>query len=125
MDTKRKRITVAVGSALAAAAIVTGTAIGANGGSSPAPASPPAVTAQQAPATTPTVPSTEAPASAADPAGAPNAEGPDASVPESAVESPAAENAPEQSEPNEPALPGGGHADAPGQNVDHQFDGVE
>jgi hypothetical protein len=28
-------------------------------------------------------------------------------------------------EANEPALPGGGHADAVGQNVDHQFEGVE
>jgi hypothetical protein len=25
----------------------------------------------------------------------------------------------------EPALPGGGHADAVDQNVDHQFEGVE
>ena len=29
------------------------------------------------------------------------------------------------SEANEPALPSGGHADAAGQNVDHQFEGVE
>ena len=36
-----------------------------------------------------------------------------------------AENAPEQAEPGEANLPGGGHADAPGQNVDHQFEGVE
>jgi hypothetical protein len=28
-------------------------------------------------------------------------------------------------EATEPALPGGGHADAAGQNVDHQFEGVE
>jgi len=28
-------------------------------------------------------------------------------------------------EANEPALPGGGHADAAGHNVDHQFEGVE
>lgn len=28
-------------------------------------------------------------------------------------------------EANEPALPGGGHADPAGQNVDHQFEGVE
>ena len=28
-------------------------------------------------------------------------------------------------EANEPALPGGGNADAAGQNADHQFDGVE
>lgn len=32
---------------------------------------------------------------------------------------------PEQAEPNEPALPGGGHADADGANVDNQFDGVQ
>jgi hypothetical protein len=31
----------------------------------------------------------------------------------------------EQAEPGEANLPGGGHADAPGQNVDHQFEGVE
>lgn len=37
----------------------------------------------------------------------------------------AAENGPEQVEPGEANLPGGGHADAPGQNVDHQFEGVE
>jgi hypothetical protein len=29
------------------------------------------------------------------------------------------------SEANEPALPGGGDADAAGQNVDHQFEGDE
>jgi hypothetical protein len=28
-------------------------------------------------------------------------------------------------EPGDQNLPGGGHADAPGQNVDHQFDGTE
>jgi hypothetical protein len=28
-------------------------------------------------------------------------------------------------EPGDANLPGGGHADAPGQNVDHQFEGVE
>ncbi len=34
-----------------------------------------------------------------------------------------AEAATEQA--SEPAQPGGGHSDAPGANVDHQFDGVE
>ena len=42
---------------------------------------------------------------------------------------PAAEAAepttPETAEANEPALPGGGHADADGTNVDNQFDGVQ
>ena len=28
-------------------------------------------------------------------------------------------------EPGDQSLPGGGHADPAGQNVDHQFDGVE
>jgi hypothetical protein len=28
-------------------------------------------------------------------------------------------------EPGDANLPGGGHADPPGQNVDHQFEGVE
>jgi len=37
-----------------------------------------------------------------------------ASASESAVE-----------EPGDQSLPGGGHQDAPGVNVDHQFDGVE
>jgi hypothetical protein len=34
-------------------------------------------------------------------------------------------NAPEQAEPNEPALPGGGYADADGVNADTQFEGVQ
>jgi hypothetical protein len=42
--------------------------------------------------------------------------------------SPAAEAAepttPETAEANEPALPGGGHADADGTDVDNQFDGI-
>ena len=33
--------------------------------------------------------------------------------------------APEAAEPNEPALPGGGHADADGATVDNQFDGIQ
>ena len=33
--------------------------------------------------------------------------------------------APETAEPNEPALPGGGYADADGVNADTQFDGVQ
>jgi hypothetical protein len=32
---------------------------------------------------------------------------------------------PEAAERNEPALPGGGHADADGTNADNQFDGVQ
>lgn len=28
-------------------------------------------------------------------------------------------------EANDPALPGGGHADATDQNIDYQFDGVQ
>lgn len=36
-----------------------------------------------------------------------------------------AESAIERVEANEPALPGGGNADADGQNVDNQFDGVQ
>ncbi len=121
MDTRRKRVAVTVGSALAAAAIVTGGALGANSGSSATSASPPAVTAHKAPATTPaepTMPDTDQLQEGDQTA-------PDASAPEGAEESPAAENGHEQAEPGEPALLGGGHADAPGQNVDHQFDGVE
>jgi len=33
--------------------------------------------------------------------------------------------APEVAEPNEPALPGGGHADADGVNADTQFEGIQ
>jgi hypothetical protein len=33
--------------------------------------------------------------------------------------------APEQTEPNEPALPGGGYADADGVNADTQFEGIQ
>jgi hypothetical protein len=54
---------------------------------------------------------------------------PPAASPPAAPEAPeAAEPAsttPELAEPNEPALPGGGHADADGTNVDNQFDGVQ
>jgi hypothetical protein len=51
---------------------------------------------------------------------------PAAAAPESATEAPetAAEKAAEAAEPNEPSLPGGGHADPAGQ-ADHQFEGVE
>lgn len=31
----------------------------------------------------------------------------------------------EKNEANEPALPGGGHADQPGVDVQHEFDGIE
>lgn len=47
---------------------------------------------------------------------------PSGSAAEAAEPATAAEAA---AEANEPALPGGGHADAAGQNADHQFDGVE
>jgi hypothetical protein len=47
-----------------------------------------------------------------------------AAAAESAAE-PANTAAEAAAEANEPALPGGGHADAAGQNADHQFDGVE
>jgi hypothetical protein len=33
--------------------------------------------------------------------------------------------APETAEPNDPALPGGGYADADGVNADTQFEGVQ
>jgi hypothetical protein len=49
-----------------------------------------------------------------------------ATAPSPAAEAPetAAETAAEKAEPNEAALPGGGHADAAGQ-ADHQFEGIE
>jgi hypothetical protein len=47
------------------------------------------------------------------------AEVPDANEP---AEAP---GTPEAAEANEPNLPGGGHADATGADVDHQYEGVE
>lgn len=44
-------------------------------------------------------------------------------APETANEAP--ESATEAVEANEPALPGGGHADADGANVDNQFEGEQ
>jgi hypothetical protein len=58
---------------------------------------------------------------AATPANAPAAV---AEAPESATEAPET-NAPELAEPNEPALPGGGHDDGAAADVDYQFDGVQ
>jgi hypothetical protein len=49
----------------------------------------------------------------------------DTTPPATAAAEAAETTAPEQAEPNEPALPGGGHADANGANVDYQFDGIE
>lgn len=37
----------------------------------------------------------------------------------------ASETAPEKVEAGEPALPGGGHSDTDGQNVDNQFEGIQ
>jgi hypothetical protein len=62
---------------------------------------------------------------------APNAQDtttPDAPGATEKPETPGAAEAPEKAgaeEPGDANLPGGGHADAAGQNVDHQFDGVE
>ena len=47
-----------------------------------------------------------------------------AEAPETTNEAPES-NAPEQAEPNEPALPGGGHDDGANANGDNQFDGVQ
>ena len=47
-----------------------------------------------------------------------------AEAPETATEAPET-GAPEQAEPNEPALPGGGHDDGTAADVDNQFDGVQ
>lgn len=104
---------------------------GSNGTPAQAPVqSAPGITAGQVQGTMPAQPA-ETP-SAADPVGNPQMEGPDAATEpaesateNTAAENTAAENAPETSEPNEPALPGGGHQDPAGQNVDHQFEGVE
>jgi len=49
----------------------------------------------------------------------------DTTPPATAAAEAAETTAPEQAEPNEPALPGGGHTDADGANVDYQFDGIE
>ncbi len=60
------------------------------------------------------------------------APGPEVSAPEGAAEAPDATEAPGTAvekagvEPaGEASLPGGGHADTAGQNVNHQFEGVE
>jgi hypothetical protein len=47
-----------------------------------------------------------------------------AEAPETTNEAPES-TAPEQAEPNEPALPGGGHDDGANADVDNQFDGVQ
>ena len=124
MKERNKRIAATVTSVLAAASITTGFALGS--GSSPSTPTPPA-------AATPAAAAPAAPA--VDPAGDPNAQGPDtgtqAAEPAGAegVENPAAEVAGSESasEPaNERGLePANSHQDAPGQNVDHQFEGVE
>jgi hypothetical protein len=85
--------------------------------SSPSSTVPPPATSTPAPATpvpgavtTPDKPTAQAPEApdAAEKPGAPEA-----------AEKPGAE------EPGDANLPGGGHADPAGQNVDHQFEGVE
>jgi hypothetical protein len=79
--------------------------------------SPPSSTAPP-PATSTPAPSATAPNTA--PASPESPDAPDA--PEAAgtqAEKPGAE------EPGDANLPGGGHADPVGQNVDHQFEGVE
>lgn len=71
-------------------------------------------------------------ASAATPTTTPSAQtqpsaepsGSEANAAETAAE-PANTAAEAAAEASESALPGGGHADVPGQNVGHQFDGVE
>src|ERR1700693_2009668 len=85
-------------------------AVSAMAASSPAPTTTPAPTTQTQPAAEPAETADSATATddatgAADPA---------ASAAETAAEAAADAN-----------LPGGGHADAAGQNVDHQFEGVE
>jgi len=52
---------------------------------------------------------------------------PDAAGTESSSEAPetAGSEKPGTEEPGDANLPGGGHADAPGQNVDNQFEGVQ
>jgi len=49
----------------------------------------------------------------------------DTTPPATAAAEAAETTAAEQAEPNEPALPGGGHTDVDGANVDYQFDGIE
>jgi hypothetical protein len=66
-------------------------------------------------------------ASAATPTATPSQQTqPSAEPSESAAETAESTSAAEAAaEANEPALPGGGHADAAGQNVDSQFEGVQ
>jgi hypothetical protein len=50
---------------------------------------------------------------------------PDTAAETAGTEAASTEAETSQEEPGDASLPGGGHADAPGQNVDHQFEGVE
>ncbi|MDQ2912898.1 MAG: hypothetical protein M3T56_06545 [Chloroflexota bacterium] len=49
----------------------------------------------------------------------------DTTPPATAAAEAAETTAPEQAEPNEPALPGGGYADVDGVNADTQFEGIQ
>jgi hypothetical protein len=71
--------------------------------------------AQSSPSPTVPPPAVSAPAPA-----------PDTATEATTPETPGTETeAPDVAEPGDASLPGGGHADAVGQNVDHQFEGVE
>ncbi|MDQ1449534.1 MAG: hypothetical protein QOC79_2505 [Actinomycetota bacterium] len=83
--------------------------------------------------TTPSAP--KAPVTAPAPADTDNVQSGDQTTPDvpGAAEKPEATAAAEKAgtetagpeEPGDASLPGGGHADPAGQNVDHQFEGVE
>jgi hypothetical protein len=100
MNRNRKLIVAAAGAALSLGGIATGIAAT----SSTAGAAVKPAVAAQVQAQTPTTGAESASAETETPPG---------------VEASGAEGA------GDANLPGGGHADAPGQNVDHQFEGVE
>ncbi|MCU1378517.1 MAG: hypothetical protein JWN29_1500 [Acidimicrobiales bacterium] len=124
MNAKQKLIVVASTATMALTGLTAGlVSMGGTAGASQQPAAPPAVVAQ-APSTTAASP-TQA-STPSDPAEAPGTETADATEAPDATDAPEAPGteAPDKAEPGDANLPGGGHADPPG-NVDHQFQGVE
>lgn len=123
MKLRNSRLSVIAASALAVAGIGTGIALGTSNapaapttvqGAEPAAVGPDRDTLQQGDQTTPD-------SKAATEVGAAETPANETTTPETQ----ASETAPEAVEAGEPTLPGGGHQDPAGQNVDHQFQGIE
>lgn len=116
MNVKRKLAVTGV-TVLGLAGLGAGVAAAQTADSSSKPAAP---MVAPVPATPPTPAPTPDPAASGPQVGDQNApDTPSASGAETETEKATPE------EPGDASLPGGGHADPAGQNVDHQFDGVE